>query len=897
MKKLIRYIIIAIFLINYKAGMAQYPCVNTNNGYPITTNPDSITEQQANHPGWYNTCEDFKVNKFDWRSQYWYCGISPGYVTRSISTPNPSPVQIPSFFWSSNTYPFYTYYELDALSNFNPLNGWELIKQDFGYFDYNDNGSPPAYSYNNSTRDGPYVILYNKYTSTMRVIFAIDNEEAYTNYKVTVSFIDPSAPSPPANTSSFKFSGLLSMDTAVALPLDQNTTMKTVSELVASQTNADNFMFADFQVAYDPCTCINPSGIIVSFSTLSTSTINLYGRLLGLSENVAGMSGSNVLVNTSNSYLSSVWGHGTNVDGGMKVGQHYDSIINEYAKIITKQTAAGAIATQQATDEKQALTDVGQLFSVTGTILGIVAGTPASAPITLMSKVISGLGSFTNFLSSTITVPGSPVNDAKYPSIINADLALTGSSTLNVALNSDDISLATPGSYGADQQPEYWNTYYNTATCTSNPYSFSTLPPVMYPEYNEVLGTFALLQTPRVEHYRDTVLLNAGDDEDDWFTDPNPIGGVIYSSQYQANYYNNYQLELPLKYAFNPAAPIDKDSTTIYASIIFKIPPGAYNLLGPSGVGPYSYIGYGATFPNLMYAYEYNDTVVYMTPFINLACMGNMIPGFNYSLLTPGGGISPDPNPQPKIFLRLAVDMHFLQKSSTGAENHSLLIVTYPVNADYSETDLTTLPNYQNLQAHLMIPTTNYTSATTVQAWDSITITGNLTSSVTAPNSIIIQAPVTVQVQPGGSVGPGITLKTGGPGDCGQGVWPVSNDSIASYCSSTNYAASQAASSPPPLPKPGDSLINKPQIAFILYPNPAKDNVTIGYTLPESGPVNITLTDIYGRPVAVIQDLTYVQQGDNVLTYDVSRLSAGIYSCTLRTGDNLVTKRLVILGK
>jgi hypothetical protein len=78
------------------------------------------------------------------------------------------------------------------------------------------------------------------------------------------------------------------------------------------------------------------------------------------------------------------------------------------------------------------------------------------------------------------------------------------------------------------------------------------------------------------------------------------------------------------------------------------------------------------------------------------------------------------------------------------------------------------------------------------------------------------------------------------------------------------------------------------------YPNPFNPSTTIRYTLSVSSYVTLVITDLLGRPVA-----TLVNEPKRAGTYDVpvtnSQLASGVYFYTLRAGEYLMTRKLVML--
>ena len=76
-------------------------------------------------------------------------------------------------------------------------------------------------------------------------------------------------------------------------------------------------------------------------------------------------------------------------------------------------------------------------------------------------------------------------------------------------------------------------------------------------------------------------------------------------------------------------------------------------------------------------------------------------------------------------------------------------------------------------------------------------------------------------------------------------------------------------------------------------PNPARETITISYTLAQAGKATMTLHDILGRRSAILLD-TYLPEGSHTVECDVRDLPAGLYSCRLVAGDAIVSRTVVV---
>lgn len=68
--------------------------------------------------------------------------------------------------------------------------------------------------------------------------------------------------------------------------------------------------------------------------------------------------------------------------------------------------------------------------------------------------------------------------------------------------------------------------------------------------------------------------------------------------------------------------------------------------------------------------------------------------------------------------------------------------------------------------------------------------------------------------------------------------------------------------------------------SFVLYPNPAVDNLWFGLQLPESGRVTVSMFDVLGQKVADVYNSNY-DNGKVVEQTNVSTYAAGFYMLTM----------------
>jgi hypothetical protein len=78
------------------------------------------------------------------------------------------------------------------------------------------------------------------------------------------------------------------------------------------------------------------------------------------------------------------------------------------------------------------------------------------------------------------------------------------------------------------------------------------------------------------------------------------------------------------------------------------------------------------------------------------------------------------------------------------------------------------------------------------------------------------------------------------------------------------------------------------------YPNPFSDKTTIIYDLPAAAGVRISVHDLLGREVALLQDDPKAA-GRHYVTWSRSGLAAGVYAVRLQAGGLVATQRIVVV--
>lgn len=195
-------------------------------------------------------------NTWDWR-------INPIPVLEKIKNGTPLNLNFSNPYWdynNSNTLQLVNVGQspnYEDLRDYQPEDGWELIHKEFDDLLIPGNGITH-----------PMFVMYNKYRSVLRVFINIsDREEDYNGVYMKLSYHK--------DTDLDKGSALFSYTTPVTQALDN--LISNQDMIVYNRwTNVDNhWLYADFFIAYDPCTCHEQSKIKIEAYLTETANINL----------------------------------------------------------------------------------------------------------------------------------------------------------------------------------------------------------------------------------------------------------------------------------------------------------------------------------------------------------------------------------------------------------------------------------------------------------------------------------------------------------------------------------------------------------------------------------------------------------------------------------------------
>lgn len=241
-------LVLLLFVTGSTTSLAQSYC----EPHGISTNPAEGKHFNPHNP-------DIVNNYFNWMQEefedYFHSGFTPvSYALQNTRNP----------FWSEFEYMDYLAKEVE--SDFLPEEGWELIVQGLG-----------------KTKDGVeindfstvYFLLYNRFSSTLRVLFVLPKEVddgKYNSLGVTLEFHE--LPDEEIN-----ITGLFEHQDGISNALDTKTDYTSATAIVDATEGL--WTHADFTLAYDACTCKFPSSIRLQIKGISKSTVEMTGRFYG----------------------------------------------------------------------------------------------------------------------------------------------------------------------------------------------------------------------------------------------------------------------------------------------------------------------------------------------------------------------------------------------------------------------------------------------------------------------------------------------------------------------------------------------------------------------------------------------------------------------------------------
>lgn len=642
-----------------------------------------------------------------------------------------------------------------------------------------------------------------------------------------------------------KVSALLHPTTGFNQALDMFSNEETTATV--ANTNAfGKFMYVDIPVEYDPCTCGTEATLVLQYSNVITQNIGLAGRFWALDRTLAEINDSkidlfdeNYLLNVlASSSPGEVLGTQTFADMNRLVKFHEelkeenDALKAKYERAKAFQDIiklVGDVAGPLAAVPSGLLGSITLLDSLT--VLG-VTGVDYSGK-DLVSGMMSGFNYYSSRLKKQLDSSTGKLNRVGGSSVSHGEMAFSGNISTSLPLGGEP-KWRLPGSATAADLCNYPVGSQQYIASYNN-----------YPRYNEILGRFAVLETPRAEVYL----------------------GTGYSwSQTVVNFDAS-----SLQYVYNPAAGISAEGTDIWAALEITIA---------------DYVHTGFKNMKLVHSSDDGSLLTYQTPVMPLACLGEYAAALSSSSLL--SNMIPS-----SIVLKLFVEFEF------EGGGKSLQVYSYPVSPTFINFDLdAAVPLITPTPVSgddILLTTTHFLTDELIFAWNSITIIGDLTADPGVKVEIL--AP-DIRVLNQSFIGSDIWLRNGSaPYDCS----PIEEytGSLSAFCSSSKYKASQSSSllqsSEEAFAGSGLGALEAPvrlDLHAQVYPNPTSGQATLSLHLPQGGPVSAQLSDMQGRLLQEVLPPASLPAGEHLFELPTAGLPPGMYLITVRTPEGPVAVRL-----
>jgi hypothetical protein len=485
----------------------EYPCCNQIINIDPLDNTYIVNTERIG----LNNHRDINFQNFDVKY------LDPNHSLKAINAQNIETYLNNPIFELGNEYDMMTnwkqFYDVDKLP-MHPKNGWQLMHHYDGWKPFTRFNSAVNMTSLSAGKLGYHYMYYNKYTGDARFVIYPQTDGPYNPSELSLNLrlVKNASPKPDA-------SAIFNIYNERLVGLDKPTLVDEVKSYLGSKQNVGsiNGAFLDFRFYYDPCVCITKP--ILEFEARQRTTLQLYaeGKYAGITRQFD--KSGKIPSNYGENWLGSVYGdyNGSadfEVKNGFQIYRTADSMAKQFYVSPELQTIASALGmfgkvasgsfniptNYTLANTLGKLTNIPSLLNDTNK-LNIPLGNLLSGGINYLAGQINADVPNVSFSEGQIAMRGKIVGDTKWPGF-------------------NTRSIIYPGSYNV----------YNKAGVGE------------YPYYNENVGVFSLIYTPKL-----------------WYRTKSNYGKL----------YTDFSIQNPLKYAINPRADVDLLKTKIYSTIEF----------------------------------------------------------------------------------------------------------------------------------------------------------------------------------------------------------------------------------------------------------------------------------------------------------------------------------------
>ncbi|MDX1902995.1 MAG: T9SS type A sorting domain-containing protein [Thermonemataceae bacterium] len=574
------------------------------------------------------------ISLWDWRVEDWEVYLPTNVGINTVRSPffrenNPNTVNLVDF----------------TPKDYEPAEGWELLQRTIG--DENNRISNPSWAF------------YNKNTAVMRVFFLVVEQTSSTSIDpnkgafINVEFLTESSPAYQSN--------MLTASATPLLPLEQ---FRNKTNLVGTnrfEVQAGFWLYADFPMVYDPCTCLYSGRIFVSVTANQSESINM---------NINSVPASSPIKNgnTGGDLRSNFTKFGTVVEGGVKT---LSSVVEATQDLNKRWESAGLPSPNiDISDFEKFLSGAKKLAEVIPGISG------------LTNTVFTALDFFTGKSKKNGIGPNSVMvmNNFKAEGTISSKLPATS------------FRLAIPGS--------------NTDVFTGN----------VVPAYNNPLGIFNLLTAPKIRQSTfKTPFFGSSISTVSSACPDFPTGDVSLSV-----ITHTFELKSDIEFVINPALNVNYQLSDIRAAFIFEeidIVGNETNLQADlTMLGAYQ----GSRPNDYQTMASYN---IFRSSYYPIGCLKSAKPYIRSyemrSQITPAFVCRPN---VPKVYIKIIARL--VKNNSGDPKDEILFVAKYPVDLEKVDASNGNLPSsIENTPEIITIPDGQvYNQTTTIRALNMVSI-------------------------------------------------------------------------------------------------------------------------------------------------------------------------------
>jgi hypothetical protein len=611
------------------------------------------------------------------------------------------------------------------------------------------------------------------------------------------------------------------------------------------------WLYADFPMAYDACTCNYISRIYVKPILFKTQQVELIQ--------------DDITQSTVTPTSTSSGGLGPVIEGFSKDLATATKTVTGVGKTLAEGLGAiQSLVPSKVIYETKTVVDINEVPGVdnTTTIIRSKKKTPFMFP-----KFIKDLaGDFGLVLGLIELIAG---GDAATPTVAAKGLKYKISGTINTEFPLTQADLFVPGS----------NWPSNTGNALTKPI------------YNNTLGVFSLVETPNI-NFNSSSQISQGPS----YSYVNTFGQTLSSTEYRFMKWD-FQLQDDIRYAINPASGYSSTPVDIKAALVFNVDAKCLkdNRNPANGAFP-PFCTFSSPLSSSITVIRkknadgtLSDTATITTPLMPLSCISGYVAHLGFlgnTNLKSGSTGNKFSTAAFQNDVRLLV-MANLQRQDDPAKQYLFeaqyqlfpTLTTTPI-ANTSISDIQLNPVFENL---------SLTSNLTIRAWETVTFKGTVTTNgfiltVIAGREVNFENPTNIPAN--------ADITIGLPTECqGAIVPPQSPSQLYAFCAKAGIKKYNP-EAPAALVSNEKEMETGKRGDFTISPNPFTNQITIDLNIEEATSANLDLSNAVGQTLKSM-NLGMKEKGSYQETIETNDLAPGIYFLTLRSKNGTETKKIV----